>query len=428
MPRAPLFPLMLGFLVAACDRDAEPSRALHTVRVTVSADGQPASGVLVTVTNVDSGNYYLELTDNDGGASFSVPDGSYLAHARNLEDTGGTSPAVPLPLSLAPLPDGESPLRTDQAEAENRVGVLYNGPDSPAAVLRPREYSSLTTDPEIVLTDPPSTTAITLDMPTGATIECTLLDQDDNEVTAAEAENAMLIFAHPAGAHLPRLPPELVGITLGRAILHGAATIPAGTSTCSLAGVPATNGFAVLQTNRVTDAQTGTEYVFAGDVRVPANIPGPPVPVRMLGEPPRVAIRYLVDAPDDAGSGPDLGLITYGWEEDEEHFTVAARFSPAGTVTLSVQSFTAGQRSDSLSATIHCDEGPCRTDQTQTEQVRSYGFASSTGATAVWRVSLPDADSVRFQVEAEDDVAPDTDSATSSRETPPGNTWLIPGD
>ncbi|MGH7482049.1 MAG: carboxypeptidase-like regulatory domain-containing protein [Longimicrobiales bacterium] len=431
MPRALLIPLLLGLLITACAPVGDPRpQAQHNIEVTVTAGGQPVPGIVVTVTNVNSGTYDLALSNSAGVARFSVPDGRYLAHARNLEDTGPANAAVPLPLSLAPLPDGEQPLSTGTAERQNRIGVLYDDQSPNPVELTPQNYDRLTRSPRIRLSGAPSTTNITLDMPTGATIRCELLDPNGQPVTAAAAENVMLIFAHPASSHLPPLPPPLATFPLKRAILHGAATIPGRSSTCSLAGVPATNGFnAVLQTNRVTDAASGTQYIFTAGVNVTQQnaTDGDTLPIRMTAQPPRVAIRYLVDPPGDAGGGADLGIVTYGWEEREDRFTVAAHFSPAGGATLTVHSFTAGRRSE-VQARIDCSRGPCRPDPTQTDQVLSYGFADPSGATAVWRVALPGADSVQFRVEAGRDVAPDMDFATSSRETPPGNTWLIPGD
>src|SRR5688572_4201877 len=159
----------------------------HLVRVQVTGP-LPVPGVLVTVTNTQTGSYNLAFTGDGGVATFSLKNGSYLLHARNLSDAGPVVPGVgELKLAIAPLPEGQRLLNTAATQGVNHVSALYTPNGS--VPMTPQNYSALSQQPPLVLSGPGTTHDITISFLAGATVTCNLLDAAANAVQLPAAEN-----------------------------------------------------------------------------------------------------------------------------------------------------------------------------------------------------------------------------------------------
>jgi hypothetical protein len=431
----------LGFaVVAACSRDAAeppqlepPAAALapgqHGLLVSVADPAQnPAAGVLVTVTNVASGEFLVGFTGPRGKADFKVNGGSYLVHARNLADAGPVLNPFPVPLVTAPLPDGAGLISTGATQGLNRLGVLYDPAAANTSVpLDPANYSRLTATPPLVFSGASTRQSIALQFATGGALDCTFLDGTGAPITLPTTENVFVILPHGTGP-LPPIPSYAAGLTLPRGILLGVTTAPAGSSGCALQGLGGVA--AVVETNTVAN-----NTVFVGQA------PAGGGQVQLVQEPRRSQIGYLLDPFGDNTGSEDIGLTTYGWTlgpvSITDDFVVSTRFRGAGDylVQLNWTSPTPAE----VVVRMHCDATGCV--QTLVEPDNMAGSVSSLGTVFLngdiltgniqVTFTIPGVTNLTVQVlggrPPRSDLAPDSGSQPVTK-TGTGNTWLIPGD
>ncbi len=441
--------VVIALLAAACDGGlfeepiAGPQALLqatfHRVQVDVTnPNAQPAPNIVVTATNVGTGDYTLALTNASGRAVLEIPDGSYLVHARNLQSAG---PAVPRPLSIAPLPNSAGLLPTSGTQSVNRLGVLWD-PNAPGGVvpLDPANYSRLTVSPPLVLGGAPSSPLIGLQFLAGTSLNCTFFDGNGRPINLPTTENIFVVLPHGAGP-LPPVPAFLAGFNFPRGILLGVATVPAGQRACSLAGFNQGPTGAVLETNTVPIG--GQSNVFVGLVPpaggpTPANIP-------LIAGPQLASTNYLLDPTGDARGPEDLGLITSGWTLLEgggatDDFHVMARFRGLGSYMLDLR-FLHPENGQKLRirATVLCNIERCALSNVSPSHLA--GLVSARGVivgrpqgdgAVFWTVRLPGVSFVEFNILAGanplSDVAPNTGAVAVHKDDGSGNSWIIPGD
>jgi hypothetical protein len=420
------------------------SSTLHQVNVTVSGSGV-VPGVLVTATNTATGDYLLAFTDANGVATFSLGDGPYLFHARNLTDAGPAFPELGnLQLALAPLPDG-LPLLNTTTQGVNHMSALYTAAGS--IPLTASNYSSLTQAPPVVLFPSlvPQVRNLNIAFGAGATVACNLVDTSGNPVYVDAPENVFMILPVAAGLPMPPVPQPLQGLGLPRGILTTAGTVATGSNTCSLAGIGATPpAGAIVETNAVP--LFGKDYVFINAVPVSTTQAGQgeTVPTLMVAEPRRSFTHYVPEPFGDNPGTTDLGLVTGGWLIENgaptDEFVVAARFRGLGQYILEIRyNNGSGLQTHQIRATCSERDRVCRLNSggprlpdglvISVEGTHTFLDGHATG-TVIWRLYLPGVTEVDVLVftgqPGKYDTAPDGSQPTRMKKGGNGNTWIIP--
>lgn len=411
----------------------------HTVNVLVTLSGTPTPGVVTTITNTETGEYFLELSNEAGLATFEgIPNGSYLAHARNMVDFG---PVIDgFQMYLAPLPPG-SLFSTAGAEDVNRVGVLYDPTmEGSWAVLSPDNYSRLTASPAIVLSGGSSTRDIELRMQTGAIVDCTFRDASGNVISidANNDQNVVLVLPFAPDATVPPPPPGLPRTDLPRGILAGAATVIAGQSSCGLAGVASTGGQnAVLEVPPVQ--LDGKEVIFVQNIQITDEqaSTGSTVEATLVAEPRKAKIEYLDDPLGDAKGSTDILLTTYGWGVTDnavnDIFNVSTRFEGLGYYSLYMAYDGTRVRID-VKCEVTSTFSGCRLYRKSSSslQVAVSGAVDGSAGTFNIEVTLPGTTTVDFRIftgsAGADDYAPDSGLQRANKPSDLENTWLIFGE
>jgi hypothetical protein len=452
-PRATLRPITaLAIVMAAlsgCTRDtidpapldgpiAALAPGMHGVNVTVRDPAQqPVGGILVTVTNVATGDYFIEFTGPAGSADFELPDGSYLVHARNLADAGPLL-NFPKPLVLAPLPPNAGLINTTPTQGANNLGVLYDPTAQNGWVpLDPNSYSRLSASPALVLAGPSASHQINLQFAPGALLDCTFYDANGAPLALPQTKNVFIILPHGSGP-LPPLPSFAAGLNLPRGILLGVTTAPAGATSCALGGFSIGAGFTAVVETSAFDVAGDKQQVLVGSVTPSGQ---GTASVQLFAEPRRSNIGYLLDPFGDGLSREDLGLTTFGWEAagttPTDDFVTVTRFQGAGDYLINV-TYTAPAPGD-ITVRARCDENGCV--RTAVEPVSMAGAVSVTGAVFVnndrvsgilqFRLRLPGVTTLNFKMlgarPPRSDFSPDTGFQPATK-SGTGNTWVIPGD
>ena len=430
--------------------DATTVEIGHKVVLTVTGS-PPVPGVVVTAvkaTGADgSGEYQVQLTDAAGQATFYLSDAGWLFHARNLGDRGPEDEGFFL--ARAPLPEGQGLLQTGTTEGVNHVSVFYDpAGENTSVTYNPENLERLTANP-VLLSGGSSARDIGVDFEAGATVTCDLRDENGEPLAVPAPENVFLIVPHREGARLPPLPAGIPGADLPRGMLVSAATIQAGGSTCSLAGVPSSDGYEtapVLETNPIV--VNGEEKLFVQAVEVTeaeANS-GSTVQTLIVAEPKRARLEYVEDAWEDTRGDGDLGLLSYGWTlqnaQVSDVFALAAHVRGESQYALHIRYTDPGTgREQSIRSTLEWDAA--QEEWTVVEQtphrlpagveIRVTGYAEGSGAdlegTAIWRLTLPGVDELEFRAIGGErggfDFAPDRDFRRATKPTESGNTWLV---
>ena len=440
--------LALGSIVAACDTSPAgrgvfgPQASLlstfHRVAVNVTdATAVPVPGIVVTATDVNTGEYFLALTSAAGQAILELPDGSYVVHARNLQSAG---PAVPRPLSIAPFPDNAGLLPTSATQNANRLAVLWD-PNAPggSVPLDPANYSRLTLSPPLILSGPPSNPTINLQFLAGATLNCSFYQSNGEPLRLPSTENVFVVLPHGSGP-LPPVPADLSGFNFPRAILLGVTTVPSGQSACALAGFSQGGIGAVIETNAVMIGSAAN--VFVGLVP-PASGPTNAM-IPLIAQPQLATTNYLLDDFGDAGGVEDIGLITSGWSliagVTSNNFLVTTRFRGLGVYTVDLRWVDprTGLKTR-LRVAVTCALNGCKLTSVSpsnlTELVSTTGTivsAQLAEGAITWTIRLPGVTVVEFNVYGGipplSDVAPNTGAAVAKKDDGGGNSWIIPGD
>ena len=399
--------------------------------------GQPAGGVLVTATNVATGEYVMALTGPKGKADFDLAPGGYLVHARNLGDAGPILSPFPKPLVTAPLPPEARLIATGATQGLNQLGVLYDAQAPNTSVpLDPLNYSRLTASPALVLAGPSSDVQLSLRFLTGANLDCTFFDANGSPVALPLTRNVYVILPHANGP-LPPLPSFATGLNLPRGILLGVTTAPANATSCALGGFPLGSGYtAVIES---TQFDVGDQANLLLGSLEPDGDPDPMV--RMTSEPRRSGIGYLIDPLGDASGKQDIGLTSFGWRMTgntvSDDFVADARFVGEGDYMLELT--WSAPAPGQVFIRAHCNQTGCV--RHAVEPASMLGATSVTGATFVdaeivsgtvqYTVKLPGVTHVQFRILASrpprSDLAPDVGFRPAAK-TGTGNTWLIPGD
>jgi hypothetical protein len=427
---------------AAAEADATVREDAHQVQVQVTGS-PPVPGVLVTATNTESGEYVMSLTDHQGVATLLLPNGNYLLHARNIGDAGPTvTQAGGLQLALAPVPDGYRTLNTTSTQNVNHASVLYTQTGS--VPLTPQNYSAFTAAPQLILTGTPTTHALGLHFDPGASIDCSLVDENGNPIVSPTDENVFIVAPMPPSTGpLPPLPPQLASLGLPRGLLTSASTIPAGSTSCNVAGVAATApGGTIIETNTVK--VNGEDKVFVSTVEVSPSqaSTGAVVPSVIMAEPRRSFTHYLNDVYGDSPVNTDLGLVTGGWTFQDNavtnEFVVAARFRGHGEYTLQL-SYTNSTGAHTYQIRANCSSDKCKLNPSGSDLPNGLlnsvtGTSAKHGdgnGTVMWRLNLPDVSEVDISVftgvPGRYDTAPDNGTPIRMHKKGSGNTWVIPG-
>lgn len=431
--------LLLGLVAAACDDDSvDLDGRLVPLRVNVS--GAPdVSGVTVTVTDVDSGAFFVECTDQEGVATIDVPEGNYLVHVRNL------SICDPDDLTIWPERDESRVFETSGTQDATRVGVLYDVANNGSFTLNAGNYKEAVRVPLTLTQAGPSQIALEFERP-GATSSCRLLNETGDVFTLADTEHIYYVITWADETGLPPAPADLPD--LPRGIGSALATLGAGdqSDVCSVSGLPAGNY--VIETNAVQ--VDGVERVFRQAFTVSEGdaSSGATVPTTLAPQPPLAATGYLFDPIDEVGGLTDIGeLVAYGWSEVDgrttDTFAVSAGFvgstAPTGeslTLELSYTDPQSGQTVQ-LQSMAFCTVQPdgrysCASGGVGQDPftVTGTGVRDADGATGtvVWTIDLPGVDSVQFRVFSEVDAAPESGLQTATKPSDDGgNSFLIIG-
>lgn len=413
--------------------------ASHTLTVTV--EGSVLQDVAVTIANVDNGAFYVECTDANGVATFSVPAGNYLLHARNF--------FICNPNALTIWPNGDNFFAP---ESPNRLAGRTNAIwlNGQSQTLNTTNYLAAVADP-IVLGG--GATALTLALQTsGAVIDCTLVDGNGDPYTLAD--NEMIYTVTPFDpADEPNLPPRWPGLPdLPRGIGMATSALPAGDqSTCSMDGLPA--GEYVIETTAVTADENEDPVVYREAVTVTEQEAqsGETVEVTMSPEPRRAGTGYLFDVLGDASGPTDLGqLITYGWSADEEgaptdEFVVTAAFRQSGVGGAAVLTLEIVYDETTLAIPVRCVPTPSAAGFNCAIQGPAPAGVSVTGSSnrirgaisgkVTWRVILPDVDDLHFRIYSRNgnspfpaDRVPDASHQPASKNDGSGNSFVIMAD
>lgn len=370
--------------------------------VNITVQGSVAPDVSVTLTNVATGEYYVECTDLAGIASFVVPTGKYLTHARNFNICNAAD------LAIWPNPPGFF-----EAPSPNRLpgrgsSILLSGTSVP---LTPANYESAFLAP---ISFPGGSTSLTLDLqPTGAIVDCTLLDEFGNPFTVPANAFVYSVLPFDDDADLPPLPPGAPqgAENLPRGIGTAVAVLQAGQlSTCSTDGLPA--GDYVLETPPIEVADETKVFREAVTITETQAAGGETVVLTFDPEPVRAFTGYLYDVLGDNQGPTDLGqLITYGWGgtpgSPTNEFIVTTDFHRVGetgpadfTLQLLLDGATLNLRTTCEPAaggayTCAVSGGGATTVTVEGSAERIDG---STNGSVTWKVDVGDLETVHFRI------------------------------
>jgi hypothetical protein len=400
----------------------------------------PVTGVYVTVTNVQSGDYVLGRTGVLGRADFRLAAGDYIVHARNLSDPGPIVPPFPQPLVIAPLPDNVRLISTGPTQGQNFLGVIYDpGASSGWVPLDPQNYSRLTVSPALTFSGPSFSKQITLGFINGGNLACNFIDSNGGPLSLPSTENVFVILPLAGAGPVPPLPSFASNLTLARGILLGVTTAPAGSTGCQFGGFSTGGPFtAVIETNPVDIGGNGQPFIFVG------SVPPGGTQVNMVAEPQRANIGYLIDPLGDNAGAEDIDLTTHGWEfiggAPTDNFVVASRFHGTGDYLLDAR-WTNPNGGGPVEFTLraHCDATSCVKTLVEPASMANaasvggsvFQDAQGVGGTLIFTVNIPGVNDLVFRVlggrPPRSDFAPDSGFQQSTK-AGTGNTWVVPGD
>jgi hypothetical protein len=357
---------------------------IYTVTVTVVEDTPAANppvlpGILVTVTNIQTGEPHYGRTGTNGQAAFPLRRGEYIFTARPV--------ATSLDSDLQIWPVG------------NKLSVPADPRPFVGGVFDPRNRSSLDLTAEnfnVAYREPYEIRAganleITIALRLGATIACTLLDANGDPIQGSD--QVFGILPHINTRDLPPVSAEFRG---NRALQRGVG-YRVGNSIdgrCSLPGAPMGN--TVLETPPIQTLDGPVVYVMGLNIGENDQTSGNTV--RTVGAPlPILKFRsYYVDEVfgDARGNNEIGGVITHGWRESGE-FVVSSGFQGWGNYTL--QLFTSNPGSNPSSPTYSITAVCAKTCSVQSRSSNlptgSTAWGVSAGndddGTVVWQVPIP---------------------------------------
>lgn len=285
-----------GYLVIGSTAPADNTLAMTVL----DPDGiTPASNATVTLTDVNTGSFLVECSDANGLASFTVPDGSYIVHARNLEICTNSF------LRVWPEPSGVIH-NTANTEAQNRVGVILRSGNS--VTLTPDNYKQAVAQP-LVLSGGVNV-PVTLQFQLGATLSCQLLDGGGSAFTLVDDEQIYNVLPFDDESGLPPVGnpngfPRGIGVALATIFATEQST------DCSVSGMPAGNY--VLETNTVIVNNEPQVFREPYSVTEEEAQSGETVVVEPEAQEQLALSNYLVDPIGDAQGPTDLGSAVWGW-------------------------------------------------------------------------------------------------------------------
>jgi hypothetical protein len=409
------------------------------------ADAMSLPGVTAVATNRVTGEFFTAITDADGNALFNLLPGRYLFSAYRFQI------ADPLDLVVWPnaVQDGSSP------GLGAYVPVIWH-PIYGSLVKTPANFFSALASPTIV--GPGGARGIPLSFNTGATVQCTLLDPDGNQLSPQGDEQVFGVTPIAEDALLPpRFRPSDFSWTeeqlasLPRGIGFATALL-AGSRGCELPGAP--EGKVVLESRPVTAG--GQTFVYRA-----STVVGPGGLVRTIAGPSPEMVEAnwhhderISDLTDLTGPTDFGGAIVYGWEKGAaasagnfspgNAFVVSSQFKGQGTYTVELWKGEPGSGPPDVTISASCSAKKC---SLASSSIRVSGVTVGVSGvsvvhnqvewgTVVWSVNWPSlviGDVVTFRIiagtsnNASDTLAPSASYLSAVKRPGRAQSYLLAG-
>jgi len=368
----------------------------------ISVGGPPGiPGVTAVATNVATGEFFVGITDSYGVAALSLVPGNYILSAYRF--------GIPDALQLVVWPS----VLNDQTNAglPAYTPVIWHPTDgsllkTPANLLKALEAPAGI--------GPGTVRTFALSFGQGATVQCTLLDENGNPLRPDDDEWVFGITPLPEHPSLPpRFRPDGFPWTnqqlasLPRGIAFGTAEIASGVGGgCVIPGAP--EGKVIIESEPVT--KNGKTFVY----RASRVVAGSGTVLAVAGPSPEMVESHwhhdeLIRDPFDPTGPTDFGgAIVYGWEKGaslgsgyyrpSDRFVVSSQFMGQGTYTLELWKGAPGNRAPDVVIKASCSAKKCSMASNSVPRGSGIGAGvtgvSSTTAgvrsgTVVWSVDWP---------------------------------------